>query len=113
MTTYKIAVLPGDGIGAEVTSEAVKVLKIVAKKIGSHSHPLLKTGHGVVPMFQIAINNAETMPGHRTIFYAQSPPENIDSHVEPFLLEKNGSQKSDGARFWNPLFLNLFVEFPE
>jgi len=30
MPTYKIAVLPGDGIGQEVTAEAVKVLRAVA-----------------------------------------------------------------------------------
>mgnify|MGYP006177453099 CR=1 FL=1 len=29
MTTYKIAVLPGDGIGPEIMREAVKVLKLV------------------------------------------------------------------------------------
>ncbi|HLC41402.1 MAG TPA: 3-isopropylmalate dehydrogenase [Methylomirabilota bacterium] len=34
MATYKIAVLGGDGIGPEVISEAVKVLKVVAKKAG-------------------------------------------------------------------------------
>jgi 3-isopropylmalate dehydrogenase len=34
MKTYKIAVIPGDGTGPEVTAEAVKVLKIVAKKFG-------------------------------------------------------------------------------
>jgi 3-isopropylmalate dehydrogenase len=31
MSTYKIAVLPGDGIGQEVTAEAVRVLRAVAK----------------------------------------------------------------------------------
>ncbi|WP_067726108.1 tartrate dehydrogenase [Oceanobacillus damuensis] len=31
MSTYKIAVLPGDGIGPEVTKEAVKVLHALAK----------------------------------------------------------------------------------
>lgn len=31
---YKIAVLPGDGIGAEIVPEAVKVLKAVGKKFG-------------------------------------------------------------------------------
>jgi 3-isopropylmalate dehydrogenase len=34
MSTYKIAVLGGDGIGPEVISEAIKVLKMVAKKSG-------------------------------------------------------------------------------
>ena len=31
MTTYKIAVLPGDGIGPEVTREAVRILRAVAE----------------------------------------------------------------------------------
>jgi 3-isopropylmalate dehydrogenase len=31
MSTYKIAVLPGDGIGPEVTAEAVRTLRAVAK----------------------------------------------------------------------------------
>ena len=34
MKTYKIAVLPGDGIGAEVTKEAVKVLRALEKTEG-------------------------------------------------------------------------------
>jgi 3-isopropylmalate dehydrogenase len=34
MKTYKIAVIPGDGTGPEVTAEAVKVLKAAAKKFG-------------------------------------------------------------------------------
>ncbi len=32
--TYKIAVMPGDGTGPEVTVEAVKVLKVAAEKFG-------------------------------------------------------------------------------
>ncbi len=34
MTTVRIAVLPGDGIGQEVTVEAVRVLHSVAKATG-------------------------------------------------------------------------------
>ncbi|MGH7751633.1 MAG: isocitrate/isopropylmalate family dehydrogenase, partial [Gemmatimonadales bacterium] len=34
MTTYRIAVLPGDGIGQEVTAQAVRVLQSVAKGAG-------------------------------------------------------------------------------
>jgi 3-isopropylmalate dehydrogenase len=34
MPTYKIALLPGDGIGQEVTPEAVRVLKAVARGTG-------------------------------------------------------------------------------
>jgi 3-isopropylmalate dehydrogenase len=35
MSTFKIAVLPGDGIGQEVTAEAVRVLRAVAKHAGA------------------------------------------------------------------------------
>src|SRR2546427_7667427 len=34
MATYRIAVLPGDGIGQEVTPEAVCVLNVVGKGAG-------------------------------------------------------------------------------
>jgi 3-isopropylmalate dehydrogenase len=34
MTTHRIAVLPGDGIGPEVTSEAVRVLQAVGERFG-------------------------------------------------------------------------------
>jgi 3-isopropylmalate dehydrogenase len=34
MATYRIAVLPGDGIGADVTTEAMRVLATVAKEAG-------------------------------------------------------------------------------
>ncbi len=36
--TYKIAVLPGDGIGVEIIPEAVKALKAVAEKFGHEFH---------------------------------------------------------------------------
>ncbi|MAF85678.1 MAG: 3-isopropylmalate dehydrogenase, partial [Dehalococcoidales bacterium] len=31
-----LAVLPGDGVGPEVTSEAIKVLQAIGKKFGHH-----------------------------------------------------------------------------
>ncbi|HEX7785149.1 MAG TPA: isocitrate/isopropylmalate family dehydrogenase, partial [Methylomirabilota bacterium] len=34
MATYKIAVLPGDGIGQEVTPEAQKILQTVGRVTG-------------------------------------------------------------------------------
>ncbi len=36
MAPHKIAVLPGDGIGQEVTPQAVRVLQVVAKGTGAH-----------------------------------------------------------------------------
>ena len=35
MSVFKIAVLPGDGIGQEVTAEAVRVLRAIAKQSGT------------------------------------------------------------------------------
>ena len=35
-SAYRVAVLPGDGIGAEVTAEAVKVLRAVGDRFGHH-----------------------------------------------------------------------------
>ena len=34
MTTYRICLLPGDGIGPEITAEAVKVLGVIGAKHG-------------------------------------------------------------------------------
>jgi 3-isopropylmalate dehydrogenase len=42
--TFRIAVLPGDGIGAEVTAEAEKVLAVVGKRFGHQ----FETEHGLV-----------------------------------------------------------------
>lgn len=39
MTSFNLAVLPGDGIGPEVTNEGIKVLKSVGEKCG-HSFNL-------------------------------------------------------------------------
>ena len=36
MASYRIALLPGDGIGPEVTAEAVRVLEAVGKRAGAH-----------------------------------------------------------------------------
>jgi 3-isopropylmalate dehydrogenase len=58
-STFEIAVLPGDGIGIDVTAEAVKVLEAVQKKSGSFTLNLKtyecgavcyqKTGHDLPP----------------------------------------------------------------
>ena len=34
MSSYRIAIIPGDGVGDEVASEATKILKAVADKYG-------------------------------------------------------------------------------
>ena len=34
MSSYRVAIIPGDGVGKEVASEAIKILKVVADKHG-------------------------------------------------------------------------------
>ena len=85
--TYKIAVLPGDGTGPEVTREAVKVIQVAAQKFGFKleltdydwgGDRYLKTGE-VLPA-----NAAEEMKKHHAILLgAIGHPE-----VKPGILEK-------------------------
>jgi 3-isopropylmalate dehydrogenase len=85
--TYKIAVLPGDGTGPEVTREAVKVIQVAAKKFGFKleltdydwgGDRYLKTGE-VLPA-----NAAEEMKKHNAILLgAIGHPD-----VKPGILEK-------------------------
>jgi 3-isopropylmalate dehydrogenase len=85
--TYKIAVLPGDGTGPEVTREAVKVIQVAAKKFGFKleltdydwgGDRYLKTGE-VLPA-----NAAEEMKKHHAILLgAIGHPD-----VKPGILEK-------------------------
>ena len=85
--TYKIAVLPGDGTGPEVTREAVKVIQVAAKKFGFKleltdydwgGDRYLKTGE-VLPA-----NAAEEMKKYNAILLgAIGHPD-----VKPGILEK-------------------------
>ena len=85
--TYKIAVLPGDGTGPEVTREAVKVIQVAAKKFGFKleltdydwgGDRYLKTGE-VLPA-----NAVEEMKKHNAILLgAIGHPD-----VKPGILEK-------------------------
>jgi 3-isopropylmalate dehydrogenase len=56
---FDLAVLPGDGVGPEVTSEAVKVLQAVGKKYG-HSFDL---GYGLVGGAAIDEHGLAVSPG--------------------------------------------------
>ncbi len=46
MSEYKVAVIPGDGVGIEVTAEAVKVLKAVEEKVNGLSLELTQFDWG-------------------------------------------------------------------
>lgn len=58
MNTYKIAVIPGDGIGIEVTKEAIKVLDTVAKLDGNISFTYEEFPWGC----EYYLKNGEMMP---------------------------------------------------
>ncbi len=70
-TTFDIAVLPGDGIGIDVTTEAVKVLQAVQKKSGSFKLKLQtyacgavcyqETGHDLPPETLTAVRAADAV----------------------------------------------------
>jgi 3-isopropylmalate dehydrogenase len=47
-TTFHIAVLPGDGIGIDVTDEALRVLRAVEEKLGAFTLKLTKYDSGAV-----------------------------------------------------------------
>jgi isocitrate/isopropylmalate dehydrogenase len=44
MTTHRIAVMPGDGIGKEVVPEGVRALEAAARKFASRSSGASSTG---------------------------------------------------------------------
>ena len=52
MTTYKIAVLPGDGIGPEIMREAVKVLKLVDARNDAVGFELIEAPFGASAYFE-------------------------------------------------------------
>ncbi len=62
MGTYNIAVLPGDGIGPEVTEQAVRVLQSIASRYG-HS---FNTTYALVGVSAIEAEGDARRLGHRS-----------------------------------------------
>jgi len=103
MNNYKIAVLPGDGTGPEVISEAIKVLEAAEKKFNFHcekdffdfgGEKYLKTGH------ILDDNDIETLKGYSAILLgAIGHPD-----VKPGILEKGILLK---LRFSLDQYINL------
>src|SRR6476660_7875405 len=70
-STYHIAVLPGDGIGVDVTEEAIRVLQAVEKSLGAFTLDLKKydggavcykrTGHDLPPDSLVACCQADAV----------------------------------------------------
>lgn len=60
---HKIAVIPGDGIGPEIMTEALKVLNTVGGKFGHEfSHETLLAGGAAIDAFGVPMP-AETLQG--------------------------------------------------
>jgi tartrate dehydrogenase/decarboxylase/D-malate dehydrogenase len=86
MNTYSIAIYPGDGIGIEVTKEALKALKAVEDLLGGVKFQLTEFNWGsrywketgsIVPD-----NYLETLKDFNAIFLgALGDPENVPDHV--------------------------------
>jgi len=85
MKTYRIAVIPGDGIGKEVMPEGVRVLDAASRRFGftlrlepfdSHCARLLKTGQGMPE------NWKEVVGDHDAIYFgATGWPALVPDHV--------------------------------
>ena len=78
MMKLKIAVLPGDGIGPEVTSQALKVLKAIAKKYG-HT---FETHEGIVGATAID-KEGNPLPDKTLKLCRDSDPILFGAHGEP------------------------------
>jgi len=100
--SFKIAVIPGDGIGREVTAEAVKVIEAVGQKFGRRfeleqlpwsAEYFLQTGVTIPP------NGYDTLRGFDAIFIgALGDPRVPDNrHARDILL---------GTRFELDLYVN-------
>lgn len=100
---YQVAVIPGDGIGPEVTREAVKVLKAAAKKAG-FSPQLIYYDFGG----ERYLNTKETIPDSALEELKEMDAIYLgavgDPRVEPGVLEKGILLK---LRFGLDQYINL------
>src|SRR5918999_3631361 len=98
----KIAIIPGDGIGKEVTSEAVKVLNAVAARFGRRfdlEHLPWSADHYLATGVTIPPNGYDTLRAFDAIFIgALGDPRVPDNrHARDVLL---------GTRFELDLYIN-------
>jgi len=100
---YKIAVIPGDGIGPEVTREGLKVLKAVADKIGFKYQTINYDFGG-----ERYLKTGETLPDSALEEFKEMDAIYLgavgDPRVEPGILEKGILLK---IRFGLDQYINL------
>ena len=86
MASHRVAVLPGDGIGPEVTAEAVKVLKTVAKQAGvsiEFEEALVGGGAGFfdeMGRLRLSGGDGEKKAGGDESFHADTLADFLDGH---------------------------------
>ena len=72
MSTYRIAVMPGDGIGVDVTAEGVRVLRAIEEK-SEHSFELTEftVGGGLIDQKDVPIDDetVEALKGFDALLY--------------------------------------------
>lgn len=100
---YRIAIIPGDGVGPEVTREAVKVLKAVADKVGFKYHLVNYDFSG-----ERYLRTGETLPDSALEELKEMDAIYLgavgDPRVEPGILEKGILLK---LRFELDQYINL------
>jgi tartrate dehydrogenase/decarboxylase/D-malate dehydrogenase len=85
MKTYKIASIPGDGIGIEVIAEGEKVLRELAKKDGGFALEFTPFDWGSVRFLEtgayMPANSLETLKEFDAIFFGAVGAPNVPDHI--------------------------------
>ena len=86
MSSYRIALLPGDGIGPEVTAEAVKILDVVGRKFGhDFSYSEATVGGAAIDVYGAALRPqdlAMCKRQHAVLFGAVGGPQWDDPRAQ-------------------------------
>ena len=88
-TPIKLAVIPGDGIGPEVTTEALKVLDVVAPETFSATHYSLGAEHYLATGEVLPDSVLDEVRGQDAILLGAVGGKPNDPNIPPGLLERN------------------------
>src|SRR5690606_20591553 len=83
-----LAVIPGDGIGPEVTTEALKVLDVVAPNVFSTTHYTLGAEHYLATGEVLPDSVLEEVRGQDAILLGAIGGKPNDPNIPPGLLER-------------------------
>ncbi|WGH93423.1 3-isopropylmalate dehydrogenase [Auritidibacter ignavus] len=83
-----LAVIPGDGIGPEVTAEAVKVLKAVSQTPVTTTEYLLGAEHYLATGETLTDETLEAIRGHQAILFGAIGSQPGDTRIPSGILER-------------------------